>query len=631
MIMRKPQTGDKSHDPVGCYITIAGKRHELSHHPEAFLVIKKEPKVAQEFPHLPDANVQSISTLADRINAKDAARREELMKEARDKKSVAHHVYQFDDTQEELMITDRILMTLRPDDPATAEAIRAQYNLESEGRSGRAYIFKVTDGAGSNPVKIANKIADEHRAVVEACIPELLIPMRSSSLCAGAPLPGLETLEQTYTLFNKQWHLTPEFIGADADKIKKSPGIHALEAWKEAGFGDPNIVIAIIDDGFDTAKPGLPETGHPAFMNKRIHPDQHNFTPPEDENPRSQDNDFHGTPVASVATALSDAMLGVAPCCTLLPLRIPLGAITLEGLLKPLRHASERADVVNCSFDMLPSDKDLIASHLTFAEEVGKLVKHGGRRPGKGLVIVVSAGNHDAPINLPGEKNTKGIKFVSANGQEKSLKEIEPEKAVHSGLPELAGIPGIDGVVAVGAMSSRKRKAGYSNWGEALTVTAPSDNGHDIKDLCQSRPEIVPQEVAKIFCVDYPGAGLVAAVNRGGEHGGHNGYDVISADGSFDLNYTLGFGRTSGAAPIVTGVVGLILSANDKLCARQVVDILKSTADKDLCFKLDAENDPNLQDFKGDFIDGHSPFFGAGKVNALKAVEKALVTAPEDQ
>lgn len=622
--MPKRERGDESSDPRGNYVTINGKRRELSHHPGDFSITTRRSKAKGRYyrakrrlPKSPNAFVWRINRTTRRVSAENERKRDELMIQMREKKRVAHHIYHFNETGEELLIRDRLFLTLRENDPAAVESIRRQYKLGSEGRSGRAYILRVTQATGSNPLKTANEIAE--RPEVEACIPELLLPMQSGSLCAAA-LPAPPALAGTYKLFAEQWYLTTDFIQDSQNDICKSASIQAREAWELAGFGKPEIVVAVIDDGFDIPKPN--ETlAHPAFKNKPLHLEKRDFTGINDSDPSSEGDDFHGTPVASIATGSSDGdgMLGVAPCCTFLPIRIELG--TLQVLLDALIHASSHADVVNCSLTMCPSSEEFLLSHPTFIEQVTGLITDGGRRPGKGFIIVFSAGNHDAPTCLSAGQNTKGVKFILNTGPTKKFSEIESGKVVHTGFPE------IDGVVVVGAMSSQKRKAGYSNWGDGLTVTAPSSNGHGIKE----DRNIVPAGIQPLFDFEYRGAGLLAALNREGDHGDrvHPEITNINIPGFVARDYTRDFGGTSGAAAIVTGVVALMLSANPNLSAGQVISILESTADKDLDFSPDPPGDPNLQHFTGNFVAGRSNFFGAGKVNAFKAVEKALITPGE--
>ena len=157
-----------------------------------------------------------------------------------------------------------------------------------------------------------------------------------------------------------------------------------------------------------------------------------------------------------------------------------------------------------------------------------------------------------------------------------------------------------------------------------ITVVAPSNNDHYIKRLVQPRSD--PRQVP--FDVPYPGVGQMAAANRPGH--GSQGFPRMSDGLSTPLRedyFTGNFGGTSGAAPVVTGAVALMLSANKNLNARQVRRILQVTADRDLDPRLDCANDPNVQNFKGDFIGTVSPFFGSGQINIARAVERAAALA----
>jgi hypothetical protein len=271
---------------------------------------------------------------------------------------------------------------------------------------------------------------------------------------------------------------------------------------------------------------------------------------------------------------------------------------------------------VNCSFGLPPTSFDPL--HPEFRRAITELTRTGGRR-GKGLVMVFSAANDDAPTFLPGSQNTQGVKFVrfTAFGTAE-IAEIPAGQDVFSGYPMTPG------VVVVGAMTSLKRKAGYACWGPHVTVVAPSNNMHYITSFVAAGADSRRAQ----FVTNYRGLGQVAAVNRPG-HG--QPFDPLLDDlatPEFHENfYTRNFGGTSGAAPIVTGVAALILSANPGLTADQIRQILMATADQDLASTLDLASDPNLQGLSGAFANGRSLFFGSGKVNALKAVQQARALA----
>lgn len=90
----------------------------------------------------------------------------------------------------------------------------------------------------------------------------------------------------------------------------------------------------------------------------------------------------------------------------------------------------------------------------------------------------------------------------------------------------------------------------------------------------------------------------------------------LSAPGASILTTTVGGGYGSGtgtsfAAPLVAGVAALMLSANPDLSGPQVLELLKQTAD-DLG------------------TPGWDTTYGAGRVNALKAVQAAVNASPAD-
>jgi hypothetical protein len=96
--------------------------------------------------------------------------------------------------------------------------------------------------------------------------------------------------------------------------------------------------------------------------------------------------------------------------------------------------------------------------------------------------------------------------------------------------------------------------------------------------------------------------------------------DLVGAPGYESGDFVSSFGGTSSACPVVAGVAALILSANPDLTAQDVKRILQETADK----IVDRDADPQLGMRLGTYdTNGHSQWFGYGKVNAFKAVQAA--------
>jgi subtilisin family serine protease len=108
-----------------------------------------------------------------------------------------------------------------------------------------------------------------------------------------------------------------------------------------------------------------------------------------------------------------------------------------------------------------------------------------------------------------------------------------------------------------------------------------------------------------------PNAFLCAPTN------GDNGVGITTAtcdignDGrSVTLDYTSGFGGTSSATPLAAGICALMLTANPDLNINQIRTILRQTCDK---IGPAGTYDAN----------GRSPFYGFGRINALRAVQMA--------
>ncbi len=585
----KKRSATKNNGDFGSYIVLNGRRLELEHHDTDFsLMVRPEMLEALKL-----ERAEALSPNVARVRTDNSRERDKAMADAR-KKNVAHHIYKIRGTDEEVIIDNKIILSLRQEGTGELERIMDEYNLEYVRRMGTAHVLKVTLATGENPLKVANQIAD--RPEVAECSPQLMLEMQ---------------FHDTPALFPEQWYLTTDFF----NHVDVVPGvdINAPLAW-QFGTGSVDIVVAVIDDGFDL--------GHPVFGSTRIHPEKRDFMGVDNE-PTPGSDDYHGTPVASITVGSHEngVLKGIAPGCMFLPIRIGFGPFASHiDILDVFEYVSERADVVNCSFGIPPSSFDKMSQH--FRNAITELTKTGGKR-GKGLVMVFSAANDDAPTFLDGANNVNGVLFTR-----RGLFGLTTIAEIAAGQSVFSGYPMTEGVIAVGAMSSLGRKAGYSCWGPHVTVCAPSNNMHYIPAFVEPGSD----SRRDLFITNYRGLGQVAASNRPGH--GHSFSPITDdpATPSIEENlFTRDFGGTSGAAPVVTGVVALMLSANSELTADQVRHILMATADRNLDATLDLIDDPNVQGFSGEFVGGRSIFFGSGKVDAFRAVEraKALVTGSQ--
>jgi subtilisin family serine protease len=137
--------------------------------------------------------------------------------------------------------------------------------------------------------------------------------------------------------------------------------------------------------------------------------------------------------------------------------------------------------------------------------------------------------------------------------------------------------------IAVGASTDKEVRASYSNTGTEVSIVAPSSGGK-----------------RGIFTTD------VSNQNRGFNTG-------EAAAGGADGLHTNSFGGTSSATPLAAGIAALVYAVNPDLTRDQVRELLQETADK-----IGPASSYNK---------GHSKEYGFGRVNAAKAVERALELA----
>ena len=165
-------------------------------------------------------------------------------------------------------------------------------------------------------------------------------------------------------------------------------------------------------------------------------------------------------------------------------------------------------------------------------------------------------------------RNGKGtiIVFASGNG---GFDEVgDPIGNDESGIAE---------VLAVSSTNIYNKRTSYSNYGPELDLLAP-----------------------------------------GGEYLGLTTLDQMGVNGLVNGNYLPyysyhTFAGTSASAPVVTGVVALLLEANGNLTREEVINILEKNADR---------VDTNQCNY--DSTTGHSIFCGYGKVNVQRSIAAAL-------
>jgi len=276
---------------------------------------------------------------------------------------------------------------------------------------------------------------------------------------------------------------------ADPNKSWFLKAINALKAW-DILLGSPKLTIAIIDDGFSLK--------HPELQSKVVMP-YNVWLHSEEIFPQKID---HGTHVAGLALAIANngkGLCGVAPECAFMPVQVAdkQNIMTITSVLDGIIYALyQGADVINVSLGIQFKGKlsdneqlDLQDNHFKEEERLwNEIMKISNKHK---AIIVVAAGNENMlagvnPMNRP--KN-----FIVVSAVDKSNREYH--------------------------------KAGFSNYGDYSTISAP-------------------------------------------------GVDIYSTVGNDSYQFMDG---TSMAAPIVSGTVALIKSLNEAITSEQIICVLQST------------------------------------------------------
>lgn len=278
--------------------------------------------------------------------------------------------------------------------------------------------------------------------------------------------------------------------------------------------------------------------------------------------------EMHGTACAGVACANgSHKASGVAPEAKLMPIRF--GGLGSMAEAKAFAWAADNgADVISCSWGPADGDWWNPSDPLHFSRF---------DLPDSSRLAINYA------INSGRDGKGCVIVWAGGNGNE------------NIGFD---GYASYDKVIAVAACNDRGTRSVYSDFGKAIWCSFPSSDFF-VPQLNHPRP-LSPG----IWTTDRSG-------NQGYNDGGLN---AESTFGDFEGHYTATFGGTSSACPGVAGVVALMLSVNPELTWREIKAIIKNS-----CDRID-------EDFGNYDANGHSPFYGFGRINAGKAVQNAQAT-----
>jgi subtilisin family serine protease len=370
-------------------------------------------------------------------------------------------------------------------------------------------------------------------------------------------------------LYPQQWYLNHN----GGSGLGAGSHINIEKAW-DITRGVRSVVVAVADDAIDINHPDFQGTG------KIVAPKdfkEQDFLPL----PASSE-ESHGTACAGVAVAEENGVgiVGVAPGCALMPIRTS-GFLDDDSIEQLFDYCiAHDASVISCSWGAAAVYFPL---SLRQRAAITRAATQG--RQGKGCVIVFAAGNANRP--------------VSGTVYERSW----PYDLLKGPTNWLGGFTVHPDVITVSASTSLGKKSAYSNWGTNVSVCAPSNNAPP--GMWFEKTGYI--STAPAITASLAGLGIFTA-------------DLLGAMGYETGDYVRGFGGTSSACPVVAGVAGLVLSANPDLTGTEVKRLLQETADK----IVDRDADPQLGMRLGTYdTNGHSQWFGYGKVNAFNAVQAA--------
>ncbi len=370
----------------------------------------------------------------------------------------------------------------------------------------------------------------------------------------------------TDSYFQYQWHLDHN----GGPFLSPAAHVDAVRAW-DIERGERSVVVAVLDDSIDI--------NHVDFQGEGKTVTAVDFVGRDFQPLPELPDDNHGTACAGVAVAEENGsgVVGIAPGCALMPVR--MNNIDDSSVEEYFGWATEKgASVISCSWG--PSAR---VFPLSLRQKLALKNAATKGRNGLGCVIVFASGNSNRPVN--GTVDESGW----------------PNGSLRGDVRWLDGFSSNEYVITVSACTSEAKKSAYSNWGKEISVCAPSNN---------ARPDTYP-----IISGSLPGWGIVTT-------------DRVGPSGYSSADYTGGFGGTSSACPLVAGIAALVISANPKLTAREVREILETTTDKIM------DNNADLQlghEFGAYDQEGHSLWFGYGKVNAFKAVTEAMKRRNESE
>ncbi len=342
-----------------------------------------------------------------------------------------------------------------------------------------------------------------------------------------------------------------------------------VEAVHAQGIKGQGVNVMVIDDGVEINHIDLKANINPA-MTWNFDTNTYDSTP-------SNPGDAHGTNVAGMIAAAQNGIgvMGIAP-------RVTLGGVKFIGLtngaIANVVEAyggalwSKNTDVFNASYS---SSNTAPIDYIPTSVETAAVQSFPNLRNGKGAVMVKSAANDYVDIQV---KDKNGIKMFDASCPQFEYRDASYSLvscANPSSDTERLELP----IIVTAAANAKGYKSSYSSAGSVVWITGLGGEGGSLGNYGEEG-SAEKNRGPQIYSTDLMGC------DRGYSKNGESPDEVAQfliggspinqeKNSSCDFDQMNG---TSSAAPTVTGVVALMLSANPKLGWRDIRDILRRTA-----------------------------------------------------
>ncbi len=420
-------------------------------------------------------------------------------------------------------------------------------------------------------------------------------------------------------LQSEQWHLHNTGQAAFASRGGR-PGIDLnVTPVHEEGIYGQGVKVMVIDSGLESTHEDLAANVDRTML--------HSFDPgstnPDDAMPPGnppEPEEMHGTAVAGIIGAVRNNQkggIGVAPDATLGGIRFvceddcqtSLNQVEMFGRAP---YSSE-SWLFNGSYGGTPYSPvsvDYDDGAVTVA-----VLGLARLRSGKGALFVKAAGNEFRSVG----RDPDAIARCEAA--------LKVGLSCHNPNSDADAIPPT--TIVVGGVNADGAKASYSSAGSNLLVAGTSGE-YGLSHTTQASEGV---SGPGIIAPDFSGcnAGLARRDAAGYASDFDNPDAALGRERNAECNYTAAMNGTSSAAPSVSGVIALMLSANPDLTWRDVRDILVRTSRSDIVQTPKAVSIP-FEDGQymaepGWQVNGagrvFSSWYGYGLVDAAAAVREA--------